>query len=325
MPFHLEDYLADADRQAALPRQKRPRPAAPHRPPPKASYESNAEVQEWLKHHDLGDEGQKLPFAPDFLAKRRDGPWLRSSLSHFYEADLIVDIVREIKSGKEASVFCCQADPRLPLPWVAAKIYRPRIFRGLKNDAVYRQHREQRDESGRVLSARRRDRAASHTERDRAHQISDWIQFEFATQSLLYDAGVATPQPLALAGNAILMDYLGDATDPAPRLSDLVLPPDAAQECLAHILADIARCLANHRIHGDLSPYNVLYWRGRPWIIDFAQAIDARFHDEAVFALLQRDVERICTYFTPYGIAPDPEQTAVTLWRAYVFDDEQRE
>ena len=36
-------------------------------------------------------------------------------------------------------------DPATGLEFLAAKIYRPRMFRSLSNDALYRQGREQRD------------------------------------------------------------------------------------------------------------------------------------------------------------------------------------
>jgi RIO kinase 1 len=67
------------------------------------------------------------------------------------------------------------------------------------------------------------------------------------------------PRPLAQVGNAVLMEYVGDAHAPAPRLSELALAPGEAQprfECLMH---NVELFLACDRIHGDLSAYNILY------------------------------------------------------------------
>ena len=76
---------------------------------------------------------------------------------------------------------------------------------------------------------------------------------------------------------------------------------------------DIALCLANDRIHGDLSEYNILYWRGTLSIIDFAQAVDPHQNPE-VYPLLLRDIERVCTYFARYGIDADADALASEIW-----------
>src|SRR5215469_7320816 len=110
------------------------------KPPMKTSYESNADVQRWLEEQSL-EGGGKPEFNPTFLAGQRDRPWILSSLSQFYEQDLITDVLRVIKSGKEATVYCCAADPSTSRQLLAAKVYRPRMFRSLKNDAVYRKSR----------------------------------------------------------------------------------------------------------------------------------------------------------------------------------------
>ncbi len=316
------------DDDYAEPRNQRPA-RAPHRRVPapkqrKSSYESNAEVQRWLAEHALA-ELNKPPFAAKFLATRRDAPWIRSSLEQFYVSDLITDIASEMKSGKEASVFRCAAHPSTGATWLAAKIYRPRIFRNLRNDAVYRLHRDQRGEGGRILSAAQRQHVADSAFAHQA-QVPDWITFEFATLTRCYAAGVHVPRPWAQHGNAILMDFLGGEESSAPRLNQVTLTPAAAQQCLATLLSDIARMLEVGRVHGDLSAYNILYWEATPWIIDFGQSVDTRYQDmatmpeDAIFALLQRDIARVSAAFAPYHLAIDPVAVAVSLWEDHLHD-----
>jgi RIO kinase 1 len=285
----------------------------------KQSYESNAEVQRWLQEQALDATGHKPPFEPMLLASLRERDWLLSSLTHFYEQDLITDVLNVAKSGKEATVYCCAADPATGLTYLAAKIYRPRMFRSLKNDAIYRQSREQRDRQGRV----RRDRGAQSntlTEGERAARVSSWIAYEFETQRQLHVAGGDVPRPLSQIGNAVLMEYLGDADTPAPRLSEVDLAPKEARPLFAQLLHNIELFLAHDRIHGDLSAYNILYWRGAVTIIDFAQAVDPRYSD-AIYPLLERDVERVCRYFAPYGIAADPAAIASDMWTRYLIGE----
>src|SRR5262249_34468886 len=277
-------------------RTRRPKPAGKtkqKKPVEKQSYESNAEVQGWVEEEALDGTDVKGQFNPTLLSGRRDRDWILSSLSHFYEQDLIADVIHVAQSGKEATVYCCTAHPSVGLDYLAAKVYRPRMFRSLKNDAVYRESRQQRDERGKVVRGSRRWRGdGKPTERGRAERVSSWIEYEFATQRLVYDAGADVPRPIGQIGNAVLMAYIGDADEPAPRLSDITLPPGAARPLFDALMRNIALFLACDRIHGDLSAYNILYWQGAVSIIDFAQAVDARQSQE-VFPLLERDVERV--------------------------------
>ena len=57
-------------------------------------------------------------------------------------------------------------------------------------------------------------------------------------------------------------------------------------------------------VHGDLSAFNVLWWRERPVIIDLSQAVDAVTHP-AARDLLARDVERTASYFERMGVTID--------------------
>ncbi len=66
-------------------------------------------------------------------------------------------------------------------------------------------------------------------ERARTARVSSWIEYEFQTQHLLHTAGGDVPRPLAQVGNAVLMEYVGDAHAPAPRLSELALAPGEAR------------------------------------------------------------------------------------------------
>ena len=288
------------------------------KPTIKQSYESNAEVQRWLQEQPL-EGGTKPKFNPTFLAGQRDQFWILSSLTQFYEQDLITDVLRMVKSGKEASVYCCAADPSTGKELLAAKVYRPRIFRSLRNDAVYRESRAMRDERGRVVHGSRRWRgAAKKTERGRTAQVTNWIEHEFETQRLLYEAGADVPWPLAQIGNAVLMDYIGHAENAAPLLREVDLPPEEAEPLFEAILRNVELCLACNRVHGDLSEYNILYWQGAATLIDFAQAVDPRYSPDDVFQLLARDIERVCRYFARYGVEADAEALALDLWMRYL-------
>jgi RIO kinase 1 len=310
--FDEEDEKIERFRPMKM--KKRRGAAGVHKPPPKESYEAHAEVQRWLKEQALEDEHMKPAFKPVFLASQRDAPWILSSLEHFYEEDLITDVLHMVRSGKEASVYCCTAHPDTGAEYLAAKVYRPRMFRSLKNDAIYRQSRLQHDREGRVVrNVRRFD--AGH--KGRALQVKSWIEYEFETQRLLYESGANVPRPVSQIGNAVLMEYIGDVGDPAPLLKEVRLTRHEARSLFDRTMRNIRLFLACNRIHGDLSEFNILYWQGNISIIDFAQAVDPR-QNPAVFSLLLCDVERVCNSFARYGVTADAHELARDMWNAQV-------
>ena len=124
------------------------------------------------------------------------------------------------------------------------------------------------------------------------------------------------PRPLAQVGNAVLMEHIGDDEASAPLLREVELEREEAAPLFARILRNIELFLACERIHGDLSAYNILYWEGAVRIIDFAQAVDPRYSDEA-YTLLARDVARVCQYFARYGMEADARALADDLWTRY--------
>ena len=292
-------------------------PTARNQPNPKTSYESSPEVQRWLREQALEEHAVKPPFTPTFLAHQRDRPWVLSSLAHFYEDDLITDVVSVVSSGKEATVYCCAAHPATGYEWLAAKVYRPRMFRSLRNDAVYREGRAHYDETGKEMNRTRYRRSATKSDRGRATQVTSWIAYEYQTQRLLYDAGADVPRPLAQTGNAVLMEYVGDVGEPAPLLRNVDLGREEAQMLFERVLRNVELFLACDRIHGDLSAYNILYWRDGATIIDFAQAVDPRY-SQMVYTLLARDVQRVCEHFAGYGIEADAVFLALDLWERYM-------
>lgn len=294
--------------------RKAKKPAKPKEVVIKQSYESNEEVQRWIREQAI--EGRtKSEFNPTLIAGRRDGFWVLSSLTHFYEQNLITDVLSVAKSGKEASVYCCAADPATGEELLAAKVYRPRMFRSLSNDAVYRKSRAQRDGEGRAIREGRERNAK--TTRGRLDQVASWIAYEFQIQQQMYQIGVDVPRPLAQVGNSVLMAYIGDAEMPAPRLQDVTLERDEAEPLFERIIANVELALMHNCIHGDLSAFNILYWQGKAWIIDFAQAIDPR-HNPDVFELLERDIARVCSHFARYGVRSDPRALASDMWVRYI-------
>src|SRR5512139_2383444 len=86
-----------------------------------------------------------------YKASRHERLWIVESLGNFYDLQWLTDVLRLVKGGKEASVYQCAADPQIAAEFIAAKIYRPRMFRSLKNDYLYREGRANLDDAGLVI------------------------------------------------------------------------------------------------------------------------------------------------------------------------------
>ena len=235
------------------------------------------------------------------------------AFEHFFDEGLIDRVLRPVKSGKEASVHLCRANPRTTGERLAAlKVYHPLDRRDFRDESLYRDGEWIKERRVRVALEKR-------TRFGREVQGSIWVHREWETLSALSAAGVAVPRPIEATERAILMTFVGDEDVAAPQLHrHRSRGPDEAEELLAQCLRAIELMLYRDVIHGDLSAYNVLVWDGRATLIDFPQAVDAKKNRHAE-SLLARDVRRICEHFERFGIARDPETIASELWTAWTF------
>jgi RIO kinase 1 len=139
---------------------------------------------------------------------------------------------------------------------------------------------------------------------------------EYQTLDTLFRSGADVPRPIANAPSALLMEYYGDERAAAPQLAQIDLTQEEARTIYRRLIENIEIWLGCHIIHGDLSEFNILYWRGGARIIDFPQAVDPRTNRNAC-ALLERDLDNVTRYFSHYGVAADPIRTARSMWDRY--------
>ncbi len=259
--------------------------------------------------------GIETDFRPTFAASKFERAWILEYLGPFYEDHFIADVLRQVKGGKEATVYCCQADARMSIELIAAKVYRPKIFRTLKNDAEYRQGRAVMDEEGFVVRGRRQKLAMkkkTHYGQELLHAA--WLETEYKMLCRLHAAGADVPKPIAQGTNTILMEYLGDEGMPAPTLNTVDLPRGEAQNLFDRVIHNAELMLRQNCVHADLSAFNILYWEGDIRIIDLPQAVDPYVNPKA-FQMFERDLLRVCQYFRRYGIDTNPRQLAREMWK----------
>jgi RIO kinase 1 len=198
--------------------------------------------------------------------------------------------------------------------YVAAKVYRAIEQRAFRNDAVYQRGRD------RGLSGSAKRALANKSRQGRIVQSGrGFILSSRPSRCCIKPAPTFRSRSRASV-KLLLMEFIGDDAAPAPMLARDAIAPEEAQLCLRRIIDNIALWLTNHRVHGDLSPYNILYRVGEVVMIDFPQAVDPRFNENAR-SLLERDLENVCGHFARAGLRPDPRRIARELWQRYRLGD----
>ncbi len=270
----------------------------------------------------LADAQPKLEddFRTTYRPARHETIFLAESLQPFIAQSLITDVLALVKGGKEANVYLCQAAPHLDVDLIAAKVYRPRRFRNLRNDVTYREGRELVNSLGITIKNQdNREMRAIHKKTSFGAELThiSWLMHEHITLERLYKLGAAVPKPMGTGQNALLMGYVGDRSRPAPVLHSISLSSHEAAPLCDEVLRNIELMLAHGMIHGDLSAYNILYWEGEVTLIDFPQVTMSESNHNA-YRIFQRDVRRVCEYFASQGVERDADAIVRRLWSRYV-------
>jgi RIO kinase 1 len=195
---------------------------------------------------------------------------------------VIDEVIRPLKSGKEAAVYVVRAGDEIR----CAKVYKDMRQRSFQARAQYQEGRK-------VRGSREARAIAKSTRYGRREQEEAWKNTEVDALYRLADAGVRVPKPHGFFNGVLVMELVTDAEGhSAPRLGEVELSPETARAYHAFMMNQIARMLCAGLIHGDLSEYNVLVSPQGPVIIDLPQAVDAAGNNGAL-AMLERDVDNI--------------------------------
>jgi RIO kinase 1 len=134
-----------------------------------------------------------------------------------------------------------------------------------------------------------------------------------------FKAGMHVPTPIGRVGNYLTLRFIGDELEPAPQLRTAEL--EDPEKVLDQILDDYLIMYGDvHHVHGDLSAYNILWWKDTPWIIDMPQAscVNPWSDMKQVVSLLRRDIINVLRYFKKYGISRDPDYIVDVFLSEYV-------
>jgi RIO kinase 1 len=229
-----------------------------------------------------------------------------AGLQPLIDDGVIDEVLRSLKSGKEATVYVVRTGSQVR----CAKVYRDMGQRSFQKRAQYQE--------GRKVRGSRQARAMSKSTRfGRKEQESAWKNAEVDALYKLVAADVRVPKPYGYFNDVLIMELVTDAAGhPAPRLGEVDLSPELAREYHGFLIRQIVRMLSLGLIHGDLSEFNVLVGPDGPVIIDLPQAVNAAGNNNA-FAMLERDVNNIRN--TLGRFAPELLQTqfAREMWSLF--------
>lgn len=207
-----------------------------------------------------------------------------AGLQPLIDDGIIDEVIRALKSGKEASVYVVRSGTEIR----CAKVYKDLGQRSFQARAQYQEGRK-------VRGSRQARAMAKSTHYGRKEQESAWKNTEVNALYQLVAAGVRVPKPHGYFNDVLVMELVTDAEGhSAPRLGEVELPPELAREYHQFLIRQVVRMLCSGLIHGDLSEYNILIDATGPVIIDLPQAVSAAGNNNAL-AMLERDVNNITT------------------------------
>ncbi|MCD6445110.1 serine protein kinase RIO [Candidatus Bathyarchaeota archaeon] len=194
--------------------------------------------------------------------------------------DVISEIYGAIKAGKESKLFWAKGPRGEDL---AVKIY-------LTVTAEFR--------TG-MLMYIEGDPRFSRVRRDRRGLVYQWASKEFKNLKEAYGAGVRVPKPVTVRNNVLVMGFIGRDGVPAPLLREVELRNPA--RVYKMVVNDVRKLYRKAGlVHGDLSEYNIMYWRGLPYLIDLSQAVPLEHPMSDV--LLKRDIVNLNRFFRRLGV-----------------------
>lgn len=220
--------------------------------------------------------------------KTRDEVFDKKTLHTFEKliSDRVIDILDfPISTGKEGNVFRGVTPNK---KFVAVKVYRI-------NTSTFKHI------SGYIVG----DPRFKSIQKSRKSIIYAWTKKEFKNLERLNRVGVNAPKPIISINNVLVMEYIGDSERPAPLMKDVNLEnPEEVYEILIDSISKMYK--KAELVHGDISAFNVLMHKNKPYLIDLGQGVLTEHPNALDF--LKRDIHNVVSYFKKFDIRTDEDK-----------------
>lgn len=222
------------------------------------------------------------------------------------EDGIIDDVLRQLKSGKEAAVYLVRCGSHVR----CAKVYKEATQRTFRQAVEYQEGRKVKNSR----RARAMEKGSSYGKQEKE---SAWQSAEVDALYRLAAAGVRVPKTHGFFEGVLLMDVVEDEDgNPAPRLNDVLMTAEEARTWHAQLIREVVVMLCAGMVHGDLSEFNILLAADGPVIIDLPQAVDAVNNNHAA-RLFERDVNNLADYFGRFAPELLTTQYGKEIWKLY--------
>lgn len=139
-----------------------------------------------------------------------------------------------------------------------------------------------------------------------------WTGHEHEVMTRLWAARMCVPYPIAFGDDVFDLEYIGNDERAAPQLQAARLHRHELVDAFDQLVVGMRILIGEGFAHGDLSAYNLLWWEGRLWFIDFPQAVDIAAN-LAGLDFVHRDVTNVCGWFQRKGLDIDAEDVFADL------------
>ncbi|KAK6168246.1 hypothetical protein SNE40_022112 [Patella caerulea] len=233
-------------------------------------------------------------------------PRTRILLFKLVNAEILESITGAISGGKEAAVFHAYGgkleEADMPSE-CAIKIFKTTLneFKN-RQDYIKGDHRFSKDD---------------FKKQNPRKTIRIWAEKETANLNRMRKFDMPSPRVVALKKHVLVMTFIGENGQPAPKLKDVRFNTEDIQDAYEQTITIMKKfqdecCL----VHADLSEFNLLWHDGKVWVIDVSQAVDLT-HPKA-FEFLFRDCQNICKFFDKSGVVnvlqPEELFNEITAW-----------
>lgn len=248
-----------------------------------AHQEKAVERRDKMLIHDLSNERATLEEVFD-----------QSTLMIIYgllNSGVLYEVNGVVSSGKEARVYWGKNKEGTDL---AVKIY-------LTSSAEFKKG---------MLRYIEGDPRFKNVKRDTRSLIAVWAQKEFRNLEEAAQVKVRVPKPIVVRSNVLVMEFIGKDGVSAPSLKEQ--PPNNPEKVYRSLMTYIKKLYRKAQlVHGDLSEYNIMMWKGQPIIFDMSQSVSTA-HPMATF-MLQRDIANVNRFFRRLGVNVYSDEEAYTL------------
>jgi RIO kinase 1 len=252
-------------------------------------------VKNTIKQHEMKDLNSRIRFVDKenrATVEQVLDPRTRMILFKMINNGTLYSIDGCISTGKEANVYYAtpgeEADPamRESGDGFAIKVYKTSILVFKDRDRYVTG--EYRFKSG-------------YSKHNPRKMVRVWAEKEMRNLKRLEAIGVACPSPILLKQHVLVMQFIGKNGWPAPRLKDVDLKDSKLREIYLDIIKTMRRIYQEAKlVHGDLSEYNMLYFKGKVYFIDVSQSVE---HDHPnALEFLRKDCANIRDFFIKKGL-----------------------